>query len=192
MNSKKMLIRKAKAEEYKLIAPLILLAMGDIIFRFIGENSSEKATSLLERLISQRGNQYSFENCFVAEAEGKIVAAALVYDGGRLQQLREPVAKAIKLMFNRDFTPDDETEAGEYYIDCVAVNPARQRAGIGSKMFKFLIDNYVYNQGKTLGLLVDKENPGAKKLYLKLGFEIVGEKRFAGKQMEHLQLWRKD
>src|SRR5688572_4709323 len=115
-----MLIRKAKLEEYKIIAPLILLAMGDIVFHFIGENSSEKATSLLESLISQSGNQYSFENCWVAEAEGEIVAAALVYDGGKLQQLREPVAEAIKLMFNRPFNPEDETQAGEYYIDCVA------------------------------------------------------------------------
>jgi ribosomal protein S18 acetylase RimI-like enzyme len=185
-----MLIRKAKPKESKTIAPLILLAMGDIAFRFIRENSSEKAISLLEKLISKRGNQYSFENCFVAEAEGKIVAAALVYDGGRLQELREPVAKVIKLMFNRDFNPENETEAGEYYIDCVAVEPERQGSGIGSKILKFLIDEYVYKRNETLGLLVDKENPNAKKLYLKLGFEIVDEKTFAGKKMEHLQLSR--
>jgi ribosomal protein S18 acetylase RimI-like enzyme len=187
-----MFIRKAKPEDYKVIAPLILLAMGDIVFRFIGENSSEKAISLLESLISQTGNQYSFENCWVTEAEDEIVATALVYDGGKLQQLREPVAQAIKRLFNQSFDPEDETQSGEYYIDCVAVNPARQGTGIGSKMFKFLIDDYVYKHGKTLGLLVDKENPGAKKLYLKLGFELVGEKIFAGKKLEHLQLRRKD
>jgi ribosomal protein S18 acetylase RimI-like enzyme len=185
-----MLIRKAKPEEYKIIAPLILLAMGDIVFHFIGENSSEKAIRLLESLICEPSNQYSFENCWVAEAEGEIIAAALVYDGGKLHQLREPVAKALKLMFNRPFTPEDETQSGEYYIDCVAVNPARQGKGIGSKVFQFLIDAYVYKQGKTLGLLVDKENPAAKKLYLNLGFEIVGEKIFAGKKLEHLQIWK--
>jgi len=53
---------------------------------------------------------------------------------------------------------------------------------------QFLIDEYVYKSNETLGLLVDKDNPAAKKLYLKLGFEFVGNKTFAGKQMEHLQL----
>jgi ribosomal protein S18 acetylase RimI-like enzyme len=54
-------------------------------------------------------------------------------------------------------------------------------------MFQFLIDEYVHKRDKTLGLLVDKDNPDAKKLYLKLGFEIVGEKTLVGKNMEHLQ-----
>ena len=187
-----MLIRKAKPEESKIIAPYLLLAMGDIIFNFIGEKSPEKATVWLESLIRERGNQYSFENCWVAEDENGIVAAALVYDGGKLHDLRKPVANAINAMFNKEFDPKNETQAGECYIDCVAVDPARQGAGIGSKMLRFLIDEYIHKNGETLGLLVDKENPAAKKLYLKLGFEIVGEKIFAGKKMEHLQLSRTD
>jgi ribosomal protein S18 acetylase RimI-like enzyme len=36
--------------------------------------------------------------------------------------------------------------------------------------------------------LVEKENPGAQKLYLKLGFQIKGEKRLAGKLLNHLQI----
>ena len=66
------------------------MAMGDIAYRFIGENSSEKATAWLERLIKEKGNQYSFENCWVAEHENGIVGAALVYDGGNLYELRKP------------------------------------------------------------------------------------------------------
>ncbi len=182
-----MLIRKAKPEESDIIAQYLLLAMGDIAYKFIGENSKEKAANWLSGLISKTGNQYSFENCFVADEEGEIVAVALVYDGGNLQKLRKPVAQSLKLMFGRSFDLEDETEPGEFYIDCVAVNPARQGEGIGSKMFQFLIDEYVYKQGKTLGLLVDKQNPGAKKLYLKLGFQFIKDKMFAGKQMEHLQ-----
>ncbi len=164
--------------------------MGDIAFSFIGENSVEKATRWLESLIDQTGNQYSFENCLVAEDKNEVIGVALVYDGARLKELREPVAKTIKLMFNRSFNPEEETQAGEYYIDCVAVNPARQGSGVGSKILQFLINEYVYRRNETLGLLVDKENPDAKKLYLKLGFEMVGEKTFAGKKMEHLQLSR--
>ncbi|MNJ97539.1 ribosomal-protein-alanine N-acetyltransferase [compost metagenome] len=182
-----MLIRRAKREESTIIASYIFLAMEEILYHFIGENSKEKAIRLLDSLIEEKNNQYSYENCWVVVDEHEIVAAALVYDGSKLNELRIPVATKIKSMFNNAFNPEDETQAGEYYIDCVGVDPNQQGKGIGSKIFKFLIDEYVYKNNKTLGLLVDTENPNAQKLYLKLGFEIVGEKMLVGKRMNHLQ-----
>lgn len=187
-----MLIRNAKREESKIIANYIFLAMEEIAYQFIGENSTEKALELLNSLIEETNNQYSYTNCWVVESENKVVAAALVYDGSKLHELREPVARKIKSMFNQDFNPEDETEAGEYYIDCVGVNPNQQGKGIGSMIFQFLISEYVHKRNETLGLLVDQENPNAKKLYLKLGFEVVGEKTLVGKKLEHLQFKKKN
>jgi ribosomal protein S18 acetylase RimI-like enzyme len=182
-----MLIRKAQCEESTIISSLILLAMKDIVFQFIGEGSVEKSIQLLDSLVKEKNNQYSYENCWVVEYEGEIVAAAILYDGAKLKELRKPVANKIKSMFGRDFNPEDETQAGEYYIDSVGVDPNQQGKGIGSKIFQFLIDEYVYRRKETLGLLVDKDNPNAKKLYLRLGFEVVGEKTFTGKSMERLR-----
>jgi len=182
-----MLIRKAKPEESGSIASFIFLAMEDIAYAFIGERSAEKALHWLDSLVRMKANQYSYENCWVAVADEEIVAAAVVYDGGRLAELRVPVADQIREMFERDFNPENETQAGEYYIDSVGVHPDRQGEGIGSKLFKFLIDSYVHERKQTLGLLVDKDNPKAKNLYLKLGFDLVGEKTLAGKELEHMQ-----
>ncbi|MCX7546725.1 N-acetyltransferase [Xanthomarina sp. F1114] len=182
-----MIIRKAKPEDAEVIAICMMLAMEDFVFQFIGENSTKKGTEFLELLISKKANQYSFENCWVAENDGEVIAAANIYDGTKLIELRAPVAKAIKSMFDIDFNPEDETQPGEFYIDCVGVNPSQQGQGIGSKIFQFLIDEYVYNRNKTIGLLVDKDNPNAKKLYLKLGFQVMGEKTLTGKKLEHLQ-----
>ncbi|WP_343748626.1 GNAT family N-acetyltransferase [Fluviicola sp.] len=186
-----MVIRRANREESGVITSHILLAMEDIVYQFIGEKSQEKAFCFLESLVEETGNQYSYENCWVTESAGRIVAVAIVYDGAKLQELREPVARKVRSMFHRDFNPEDETQAGEYYIDCVGVSPDQQGKGIGSKLFRFLIDEYAVKRNETLGLLVDKDNPDAKKLYLKLGFEIAGEKTLAGKEMEHLQFKRK-
>lgn len=183
-----MLIRKAKPQDCSAIAPLIFLAMEDIVYAFIGESYKNKAINFLEQLIAEEQNQYSYENCWVLTAHEEIIAVACVYDGAKLYELRKPVGDKIKRLFNRDFNPEDETQAGEFYIDCVGVDPKMQGQGLGSKMFAFLIDEYVYKRNKTLGLLVDKENPNAKKLYLKLGFTIVGEKTLAKKSLEHLQL----
>ena len=171
-----------------------MLAMKDIIFDFIGENSTEKAAQFLESLVRKKANQYSYENSWVVESEEGISAAANIYDGAKLEELRIPVGEAIKSMFQRDFSPEDETQAGEFYIDCVAVHPALQGRGIGAVLLEFLFEEYVRKRNKTLGLLVDKDNPDAKRLYLKLGFKVIGEKTFAGKRMEHLQFkncWNK-
>lgn len=182
-----MTIRKAKFEDSKAIAPLMMLAMKDIVFQFIGENSTEKASEFLETLIHEKANQYSYENCWVMESKDQIIAVANIYDGAKLQELRMPVAETIKLRFHRDFNPEDETQAGEFYIDCIGVNPDQQGKGVGSKILQFLIDEYVHKKNKTIGLLVDNDNPNARKLYLKLGFEVMGEKTLTGKKMEHLQ-----
>jgi ribosomal protein S18 acetylase RimI-like enzyme len=180
-------IRKAKREEAQIITPFLLLAMEDIVYEFIGEKSSEKAKHFLTSLIDEPKNQYSYENCWVAELAHKIVGVALVYDGGQLNELRAPVLQKIASSYHRKLKPEDETAEGEYYIDCVGVDTSLQGQGIGSRILRFLIDEYVTKAGRTLGLLVDKENPNAEKLYLKLGFEIVGEKTLVGKKLNHLQ-----
>uniref|UniRef100_UPI003217029D GNAT family N-acetyltransferase n=1 Tax=uncultured Draconibacterium sp. TaxID=1573823 RepID=UPI003217029D len=185
-------IRKAKPEEYKIIAPLLLLAMEDIVYRFIGDISREKAILLLESLVREENTQYSYKNCWIAENESEIIAAACVYDGMKLRELRKPVAEKIKSMFNNDFNPEDETRAGEYYIDSVGVSPNHQGKGIGTKVFQFLINEYVTKRNETLGLLVEEDNPDARKLYLKLGFETVGKKTLVGKTLQHLQLRQKN
>lgn len=182
-----MIIRRAKDEEASAIASCIFLAIEEIIYHFIGENNKAKAIQLLTSLIQEPSNQYSFENCWVVLLEEKIVAATLIYDGAKLSELRTPVAEKINAMPHSNFNPEDETQAGEYYIDSVGVNPDHQGKGLGTLIFNFLIDKYVHQQNQTLGLLVDFENPNAQKLYLKIGFEKVGEKTLTGKRMHHLQ-----
>lgn len=183
-----MIIRRATTKDVKEIAACMLLAMEDIVYKFIGENSTERALHFLESLIVQKSNQYSHENCWVIEDTNKVIAAANIYNGADLEKLRAPVALLIKTMFNQELTYEEETQPGEFYIDCIGVNPNYQGKGIGSKMLQFLIHKYVHKKNETLGLLVDKDNPNAKKLYLKLGFKVIGKKVLAGKEMEHMQI----
>ncbi|MBW7867079.1 MAG: GNAT family N-acetyltransferase [Brumimicrobium sp.] len=183
-----MIIRKAKHDEAYSIAPLLLSAMEGILYDFIGEVNAEKALSFLTELVSEERNQYSYENCWVVEDNQLIIAAACAYDGNMLTELREPVAQKIMLQFHKEFSPEDETDEGEIYIDSIGVSTNYQGKGIGTKLLQFLIDEYVYKQNKTLGLLVEEENPQAKKLYIRLGFQVQGIKLLTGKKLEHLQI----
>jgi ribosomal protein S18 acetylase RimI-like enzyme len=180
-----MLIRKAIPQDCKLIAALLMLPTGEVIRRLIGEKNHAKAEEFLLNFIQQTANQYSFENCHVAELEGEITGVLLAYDGSKLVELRKPVLDYIQQQFGLIPTVTDETQAGEVYIDSIAVSPAHQGKGIGSKLLQHVI---YQKKGETLGLLVDKTNPPAKRLYLRIGFESVGEKNLLGISLEHLQL----
>ena len=166
----------------------MLLAMEEIVYSFIGERDEDKAREFLLHFVKGAANQYSWQNCWVAEVGGEAVATVNLYDGAQLHELRAPVVQHIRSRYRSDFEPEDETGAGEYYIDTVGVDCNHQGRGIGSKVLQHLINEYVTKGGQTLGLLVDEANPAAKRLYLKLGFAPVGKRVLFGKLMEHLQI----
>jgi ribosomal protein S18 acetylase RimI-like enzyme len=183
-----MQVRKAVLDDSESIATLLMLATGEVIYEFIGERKYEVARKFLVHFIKNEKNQYSYQNCCVIEEDGEVIGALLSYDGDKLQELREPVLAHIHQFLNPNLQVEDETEGGEYYIDSIGVMPNHQGKGLGARLIQSIIDEQVIKNGKTVGLLVDKSNPLAKKLYLKLGFEPVGEKTLMGICLEHLQL----
>ena len=182
------IVRKALLSDAEIIAKYILLAMEEIVYKFLGEKDSEKAKEFMLHFVKRDNNQYSYQNCWVAENDGEVVAAVNIYNGAQLSELRRPVLEYLSTSINNGFKPEDETQADEYYIDSIGVNPNQQNQGTGTKLLQFLIDEYVTKGQQTLGLLVDEGNPNAKRLYLKLGFKSAGKKLLFGKTMEHLQI----
>ncbi|WP_207429455.1 GNAT family N-acetyltransferase [Pedobacter sp. SYSU D00535] len=183
-----MIIRKASCHDAAPIAACLLLAMEEIIYKLTGLNDRRQAERFLYHFAMKEGNQYSFENCWVAERGTEVVAAVNVYDGALLRSLRQPILDYLKSEFNRDAQPEDETAAGEFYIDSLGVKQGYQGKGIGTEMLKFLTDEFVTRRHQTLGLLVDPGNQSARSLYQKLGFRLRDHLTFMGKEMEHLQL----
>ena len=181
-------IRKADVNDAEIISTYLFLAMADIVYGFIGEKNPKKARAFLLHFAEKDNNQYSYQNSWVAEDDMNVVAAVILYDGALLNELREPVIEYVRSKFNKDFNPEAETQAGEYYIDSLGVNSNYQNKGIGTTLLKFVIDEYVTRHHQTLGLLVDDDNPNAKRLYLKLGFKSAGKRVLFGKNMEHLQI----
>ncbi len=182
-----MIIRPAHKEEAQQIAELLNLTMLEITYQFIGEEDSVKANDFLAYFIAREDNQYSYQNIFVAEEEGTLVGQISLYDGAYLHQLRQPIWDKIKSDRNIDYWAEDETQAGEIYLDTIAVSPLVQGKGIGKQLLQFAIDEYVEKQNKVIGLLVDNDNPNAKRLYERMGFRVVKEKKIFGKIMEHMQ-----
>lgn len=183
-----MIIRNATQSDSGYIADYIMEAMEDIVYEFIGKNDQKLAKDFLLHFAKRENNQYSYQNCVVAQEGDEIIGAINVYDGAMLGELRAPIAQYIKTQHHKEFNPEDETQSGEYYIDSFGVKSDLQGKGIGTKLLQHVIDEYVNKNHQTLGLLVDEDKPLAKRLYLKLGFKPVGKKILAGKKMDHLQI----
>lgn len=182
-----MIIRKGTPEDSETIAELMFLAMGEFFYLYINEENVTKAKEFARHFIEQKENQLSYENCLVAVENNQIIASLNIYDGGKLAQLQKPIIDYIRLNYNNEFVLGDETQAGEYYIDTLAIREEFQGNGIGTYILNYAIDKYVNEMNGALGLVVDKDNPKAKELYLKLGFEHTDYRMLAGRSVEHLQ-----
>ena len=183
------IIRPATMADYLHAAPLLVQAMEDFACTFIQEKDSSLAIPLFEHFFQKPGNQYSYENTLVCEINHHLVGTITAYDGAYLKQLRTPFLEylADKYPLN-NFQPEDETEAGEFYIDTLSVSPHFQGKGIGSQLIQATIEKASRLNHKKVGLLVDLENPLAKKLYERLGFKSKGLKTLMGGKYEHMQL----
>ena len=183
-----MIIRQATPDDSKAIAELMFLAMGEFFYAYIGKEDKDEAMRFARFFIEQKGNQLSYEHCVVAVKDDLIVASLNIYDGGKLAQLKKPIVEYVRKHYRADFVLGDETQAGEYYIDTLAIREDYQGQGIGTHMLEFAIEKYVHQMKGSLGLVVDKDNPKAKILYFKLGFAVTDCRLLAGRMVEHLTM----
>src|SRR5690606_40891695 len=82
-----------------LLYPFPTRRSSDLAYRFIGQRDKDQALHFLTELVRQEGNQYSYNNNWVIEEAGEVVATALVYDGSELHELRKPVAQYVQTQF---------------------------------------------------------------------------------------------
>ena len=181
-------IRNAQPNDFKQAAPLIIQAMEDLACFFTRSEDARQAIPLFEHFFQQKRNQYSYENSLIYQVEDQIAGTLTAYDGAMLSDLRAPFLQYIKDKFQiNNFHPEDETQAGEFYIDTIAVSPKFQGMGIGSKLIGACVEYAKQLDHKKVGLLVDFENPKAKRLYTRLGFKTIKVKEFIGSKYEHMQ-----
>ena len=185
------MIRKAVIDDANEIATLIVAAMGSLANKFTATESPKEALKLFVHFVSLAGNQYSFENTLVYIIDDKVVGAVNAYDGAKIEELRKPFLSYLnKNYHNGSFRMETESEAGEFYIDTLSVNPNYQGKGIGKALLT-AAKNWAAALGHLkIGLLVDLENAGAKRLYQSVGFAVVGEKLLLGEKYEHLSCQR--
>ena len=196
-------IVKATKEQAPEIAHLIMMAMtDDCCLHFCGEGYGlDDFYKMMTLLVEREDSQYSYKNTLVAvdgnrsAAIGdacqskKVVGISVSYDGGRLHELRRPFLSLTLEYIGKDNSGiDDETQAGELYLDSLAVLPEYRRQGIASRLIAATKERANRMGLPCVGLLVDKGNPSGEALYTSVGFRYANDSHWGGHEMKHLIL----
>ena len=184
-------IREARPEEAGRIADLIIMAMTEeCCLHFCGpDHDIDDFRRVMKSLVARTDTQYSCLNTLVVAIEDNIVGICVSYDGGMLHSLRQPFIEAAKQEWGMDHSGiSDETQAGELYLDSLAVDPAYRGRGIASLLLRATIDKSRALGLPATGLLVDVGNPKAEALYNKVGFQYAGTISWGGHGMRHYVL----
>ncbi len=184
-------IKFAQKEQSAEIARLIMMAMTDdccLHFCGVGHGLND-FRRMMTSLVEREDSQYSYRNTLVAMDDDKVVGIAVSYDGGRLHELRQAFIQAAKEQIGKDHSGmDDETQAGELYLDSLAVLPENRRQGIAQRLLRATKGRADQMGLPCVGLLVDKGNPAGEALYTSVGFRYVNDSQWGGHPMKHLVL----
>ena len=194
-------IREARPEEAGRIADLIIKAMTEeCCLHFCGpDHDIDDFRRVMTSLVARTDTQYSYLNTLVAieetapvpgvSAPGCIVGICVSYDGALLHQLRQAFIDAAIKEWGMDHSGiSDETQAGELYLDSLAVDPAYRGRGIARLLLEASVEKSKRMNLPSTGLLVDVGNPRAEALYNKVGFRYAGTNSWGGHDMRHYVL----
>ena len=187
-------IRPAVPSDASEAVPLILQAIGSIAFVLTGTNNREDADRILDGFFRRKDNRVSYQNTLVMEdvenvvdRSREVVGVALIYDGSIARALDEPLEKAaIQRLGLSDYCIPTEAEPSEFYLDTISVDPKCQGRGFGRDLIEASCEQALRLERDRIGLLVDIENSGAKRLYERLEFRTQGRKQIAGYEYFHM------
>ena len=188
------MIRPAVPGDAPRAVPLILQAIGSIAFVLTGTNDREDADRILDGFFRRKDNRVSYQNTLVmedvknvVERSREVVGVALIYDGSIARALDGPLEKAaIQTSGLSDYRIPTEAEPSEFYLDTISVDPKCQGRGFGRDLIEASCEQARRLGRDRIGLLVDIENSGAKRLYERLEFHTQGRKQIAGYEYFHM------
>jgi ribosomal protein S18 acetylase RimI-like enzyme len=183
------MIRQAIRSDAAEAVPLIWQAIGDLAFVLTGTTDVQETASRLSDFFQQEDNRLSYQNTLVMEEEGKLVGLVLLYDGAKARALDEPLERAAAIR-SGDFhyRIPTEAEVSEFYLDTLSVTPRCQGRGYGRLLIEAGRDRARQLKHSSLALLVEVDNPAAKRLYDRLGFRADYTRLLAGHEYLHMVL----
>lgn len=155
-------IRRALPEEAPLIAKSIVSAM---------HLKSSSLSDVLSSVCAREDTLYSWKNTLTATLDEKFAGSITSYDGAFYKEGRERTFA----FFGRSSAAaemDDETRAGEYYLDSLAVLPEFRGKGIGHVLMSQALETGEALGFYTASLIVESGYEHLLDLYSRWGFSV--------------------
>ncbi|MCG3710784.1 GNAT family N-acetyltransferase [Aliarcobacter butzleri] len=180
------MVKQANKNSITNISTLIYDAIHDIANTLTGENEDKKILETLDYYIKMDVCRLSYNNIYTYETNNQIVGLLLAYNSNDVEKLDSPMIEHLKRknIFLDSF--EKECFEDEFYIDTVSVSPMFQGRGIAKELFSFAEQKAKELDFGKLSLLVDFENPKAKALYERLGFQDNEILKVSGSNFYHM------
>ena len=162
-------LQRATADHARFIALNVLRAL------HIEDNNNEHIDHLAG-ICRRQDTLYSWRNATIALYDGVPAGLMVAYDGARYRSMRDVTFPMIRMYVGDDYhNMDDESCAGEYYLDSLAVLPEYRRRGIASALIQEMLRQRDAAGIPLATIAVDPDNDTAYRLYKKHGFRHDGQ-----------------
>lgn len=162
-------LRRATANDARFIAENVLRALHI-------DEADEEHIEHLASICRREDTLYSWRNATVALYDDVPAGLMVAYDGARYRQMRDITFPMIRIYVGDDYqSMDDETCAGEYYLDSLAVLEEYRCKGIASALIQEMFRLKDQAGIPLATLVVEPENDSAYRLYTRNGFHHQGQ-----------------
>ena len=178
-----MTLKPCTPEDKALAVPLIY-ASGPAAFDFVFKNEQQNALEFLHFAFVRKGGEFSYDNHYALWDEEQLVAVGAVFGYGQANSFTVKDAINIILFYGWKSLPRGlnglkiETmiklpKKNEVALGHLGVSEGLRGKGYGTQLIKALMEKDAKKEGKKFILDVSEENPKAKALYDKLGFQVT-------------------
>ncbi|MDT7016272.1 GNAT family N-acetyltransferase [Latilactobacillus curvatus] len=183
------MIRQATVADAKSVLPIINIVFEEMEMPLFQKIPLEDLFGILEQAFAMPEYRYSYANTLVYEEDGQVLGIVVGFPEEKEAHIDDalaPLFPQIGLPETTRFFTDKEAQPEEWYLDTLAVAEHAQGHGVGTKLLKALPDYLKARGEKKISLSVDLQNPGAKKLYERMGFVKQGDLMIGDHQYDHM------
>jgi ribosomal protein S18 acetylase RimI-like enzyme len=188
--SAQLTIRPASLDDAELVVRLIGMSMG-VLADYLFGGVQTPVDEILAGLYKFENNRYSWSRTDIAELNGEAIGMVINYPGGetfsrslatglglfKLCNFFDVMRLAVRAL---SIASGIENKVDEYYIANLAVLPSYQGRGIGSALLAYVERNAQMASLQKCSLIVDTEKPAARRLYERIGYQVVYTKTYTG------------
>lgn len=181
-------IRPAAPVDIPDLSKLLILAADGIIDAIYRDLIPGKPINeIVERRFRRRGMTSSYEKCWVAVHDDRVVGKLHAYplDDGE-NDVPDELIPDERFAVIEPFDRLDPSATGTFYVNVVAVYPEFQGQGIGRSLLALARTQARERAFNRLSLVVFEKNHGAIRLYRRFGFQEVARHPAARHELIHM------